>query len=170
MSERKDAWEYVAALVSVHFVAKDAAPGVEGAEPSVEPKWRAPILMGKDTSRDEQLAFYKALLEIPWLPPGARSAFAAKLGLPLQKHNTKIQDAQTVTWFLMFTEIKTRMRENGERPRGGIDAAALAELAEETGEEVSTVTQAFYRFSHPEQEQRRKERAAEKRRRERPGN
>jgi hypothetical protein len=163
MSERKDKWEYVAALVPVHFVAKDAAPGYEV-------KCRAPILIDKNTSKAGQLALYWALLEIQWFPPGARSALAAKLGLPLQKHNTKIQDAQTVTWFLMLTEIKTRMRENGERPRGGIDAAALTELAEETGEEVSTITQAFYRFSHPEQEQRRKERAAEKRRRERSGN
>jgi hypothetical protein len=127
---------------------------------------RRPIPMDGDATSDQQLAFYHALLEIPWFPPGARHAVAAKLGLGrlLQKVKRKKQDAVTVTWYRMFLEIKARMRENGKRPRGGIDTGALNELAEELGVDVDTIIKAFYRFKHPEQERLRKEREAEKRR------
>jgi hypothetical protein len=97
---------------------------------------------------DESLrrSFYQALLEIKWLPSKIRSAVMSELGLSLQKWKRDNEKARTEALKFLIHECKARMRENGERPRGGIHDAAVAEIAARHGMEVGAVRQRITRL------------------------
>jgi AraC-like DNA-binding protein len=129
--------------------------------------WERPIPIIGTENEDEQKLVYHALLKLRWLDPNVRRAVTRKLGLSHQKQKNKIENAVTLTMRYMLDQIKARMRENTKRPYGGVNNAAIAELAERLGMDVDTVTKRFYRLDHPEKEQLRKDREVEKRRRKR---
>ncbi len=78
-------------------------------------------------------SFYEALLKIEWLPPTIRRAVMQELGQSLQKHNRSVEYARTVTLEVLVKECKSKMRANGERPRGGIHNAAVERVATSQG-------------------------------------
>lgn len=74
-------------------------------------------------------SFYQALLQIEWLPSTIQNAVMSELGLSAQKRKSDVEKARTITLKFLVNEAKARMRRNGERPSGGIHAAAVAEVA-----------------------------------------
>ncbi len=96
---------------------------------------------------DESLrrAFYQARLEIEWLPSKIHSAVMSELGLSLQKQKRHVENARTQTLKFLVDQCKTRMRGNGERPRGGIHDAAVAEVAARQGMKPEALKQRITR-------------------------
>ena len=82
---------------------------------------------------DGRRSFYEALLKIKWLPSTIRRAVMRELGQSLQKHKRSIEDARTVTLEFLVKQCKAQMRANGERPRGGVHDAAVAQVATSQG-------------------------------------
>jgi hypothetical protein len=74
-------------------------------------------------------SFYQALLQIEWLPSTVRNAVTSELGLSVQKRKSDAEKARTIMLKILIAEAKARKRRNGERPSGGIHAAAVAEVA-----------------------------------------
>jgi hypothetical protein len=70
----------------------------------------------------------------------------SELGLSLQKLKRDNEKARTETLKLLINECKAQMRENGERPRGGIHDAAVAKIAERHGMEVGALRQRITRL------------------------
>jgi hypothetical protein len=101
--------------------------------------------MGKDTNEDERKRFYKALLEIDWLPANLRSAILRELGSSLRKQNRGFKQGETLALRHMINEAKARMRKQGERKKGGIHDAAVAEIAEGTGFTVEALRKQLQR-------------------------
>ena len=94
---------------------------------------RRPIPMDEETGKAEQQIFLRALLDLPWLAPKVRRAIATELGLSVRAQSVGIEQARTVTLRVLITETEARMRKSGERPRGSIRDAAVAEVAREHG-------------------------------------
>jgi hypothetical protein len=134
-------WEYLAALIPFHFRGKDSKPGYEA-------KYRRPIFMDRQASEDERQAFYKALLEIPWLPPKVRGAVMSELGLSPRAHNNKMQHARAVTFRRNIEQRKARMKENGESPHGGIYDAAVAQEAGAQGMSFGALNKFLQRHAY----------------------
>ena len=99
-----------------------------------------------DIDDETRRSFYQALLKIEWLPVKIRSAIMSELGLSLQKWKRDNERARTETLKFLISECKARMRENGERPRGGIHDAAVAEIAAKHGMEVGALRQRITRL------------------------
>jgi hypothetical protein len=104
-----------------------------------------PLLAGKSKSfqiivmdrikpnERERKHFFTALLQIDWLPDTLRGAVLKELGSSLRKHRHEFKRSETMRLRALVKEVKARMRKNGERPKGGIDDAALDEVAEREG-------------------------------------
>jgi hypothetical protein len=60
-----------------------------------------------------------------------------ELGRSPRKESAGITRAVTQVQRMMVNERKALMRKNGERPRGGIHEAAIAEIANEQGLSVA---------------------------------
>jgi hypothetical protein len=84
-------------------------------------------------NKDERKLFYTALLQIDWLPDTLRSAILRELGSSLRQHKREFKRSEIVELRHLVDAAKARMRKNGERPKGGIDDAALDEVAEQQG-------------------------------------
>jgi hypothetical protein len=82
---------------------------------------------------DGKRLFYQALLKIQWLPSEIQGAVMKLLGQSLRKHKRSNEDGRTVALEFLVKERKARMRENRERPQGGIHDAALAQVATSQG-------------------------------------
>jgi hypothetical protein len=100
----------------------------------------------QDIDDEIRRSFYQALLEIKWLPSKIRSAVMSELSLSLQKLKRDNEKARTETLKLLINECKAQMRENGERPRGGVHDAAVAKIAERHGMEVGALRQRITRL------------------------
>jgi hypothetical protein len=72
-----------------------------------------------------------------------------ELGQSLQKHKRSIEDARTVTLEVLVKECKAQMRANGERPRGGIHNAAVAQVAASQGMSPEALKQRITRRKKP---------------------
>jgi hypothetical protein len=100
-----------------------------------------------DDEDDLRRSFYRALLEIKWLPSKIQSAVMAELGLSLQKQKSDVENARTQVLKFLVGECKARMRGNGERPRGGIHDAAVAEVAARQGMKPEALKQRITRIN-----------------------
>jgi hypothetical protein len=100
-----------------------------------------------DDEDDLRRSFYRALLEIKWLPSKIQSAVMAELGLSLQKQKSDVENARTQVLKFLVGECKARMRANGERPRGGIHDAAVAEVAARQGMKPEALKQRITRIN-----------------------
>jgi hypothetical protein len=107
--------------------------------------YRRIIAMTRTANKDEQKRLYEALLELPWLAPKVRSAVMKELGLSKRDENRKVAEARAATIHRMIELCEARMRRNGERPRGGIHDAAVAEVAERQNMSVAALTKLLYR-------------------------
>ena len=100
-----------------------------------------------DDEDDLRRSFYQALLEIKWLPSKIQSAVMSELGLSLQKQKRHVENARTQTLKFLVDQCKARMRGNGERPRGGIHDAAVAEVAGRQGMKPEALKQRITRIN-----------------------
>ena len=100
-----------------------------------------------DDEDDLRRSFYQALLEIKWLPSKIQSAVMSELGLSLQKQKSRVENARTQTLKFLVGQCKARMRGNGERPRGGIQDAAVAEVAARQGMKPEALKQRITRIN-----------------------
>lgn len=91
---------------------------------------RESIFLGKNSSRKEQKRFYESLLDLPWLAAKVRYAVMRELGLSKRDSDKEVERARCVMLYLMIEEHKERLKRNGKRPRAGIHATAVAEIAE----------------------------------------
>jgi hypothetical protein len=107
--------------------------------------WPRTIFMQWTNSADEQKRCYESLLAIPWLAPAVRSAVLNELGRSRQAEKRGIAHARAVTLRFRIDQVKARMRKDGEPPRGGIHAAALAEVAEKLNITVEALTRGLTR-------------------------
>jgi hypothetical protein len=139
--------EYHAALVPIRWRGE------------ATPECDRPILMAH-ADKDEQQTFYRALLELPWLAPGIRSAIMRKFGGRLhQEEKTARSKARLAVLRVMVDEVKARMRKNGERPDLGIDHAAHEEVARAAGMKGSSLQRELDRLDHPRPKKRGKKAA-----------
>ena len=72
-------------------------------------------------------------------------------GLSLQKQKRQVENARTQTLKFLVDECKARMRRNGERPRGGIHDAAVAEVAARQGMKAEALKQRITRLAKSSQ-------------------
>jgi hypothetical protein len=93
----------------------------------------------QDCVNEDRERFYNALLKINWLAPKIRYAILKELGLSQQEQNRQIEEAVTTTLRHMIAETQERLRRNGQRPRGGVRAQAIAEIAESQGMSVEAL-------------------------------
>jgi hypothetical protein len=77
------------------------------------------------------LRFHRELLHMPWLSPRICRAIKADICGSVREYDRQIKRNEAVALRLLVDAAKARMRKNGERPRGGIEAAALDEVAEQ---------------------------------------
>ena len=108
--------------------------------------WRQTIFMDKHTNEDDRKRFYKALLKIDWLPSSIRGGIQKELGSSLRKQKHDFKHGETVALRHMIKETKARLRKQGERKRGGIYDAAVAEVAERTGVTVEALKKQLQRY------------------------
>ena len=107
--------------------------------------YRRIIAMTHAANKDEQKRLYEALLELPWLAPKVRSAVMQELGFSKRDQNRKVAQAQAAVMHRMIELCEARMRQKGERPRGGIHDAAVAEVAKRQNMSVEALTKLLYR-------------------------
>lgn len=113
--ERKDKnWEQCIALIPIN--AELRATG-------------RPTLVGGNENGEEKKSFYEALLKISWLPPKIRRAVMNELGLSLRAKNNDFNHGMLLVLRLSIAEEKERLKNAGERPRGGIHEAAMQNVA-----------------------------------------
>ena len=130
-NRRAGYWQYHAAIVPLRF--DFVPPGTGDLGTHVKVNAGRPLLVQYVDDEAEWKRFYEALLELPWLAPKVRNAVMRDLGRSPQKESAKITQAVTQVQRMMVNERKALMRKNGERPRGGIHEAAIAEIANEQG-------------------------------------
>jgi hypothetical protein len=118
-------------------------------EPSMDDGRRETHLAQYIDDESVRRSFYKALLKIEWLPSKIRSEVMSELGLLLQKRKSDIEKARTLTLKVLVDECKARMRENREQPRGGIHAAAVAEIAARQNMKAEALKQRITRLRRP---------------------
>jgi hypothetical protein len=92
-------------------------------------EFRRNVFMWSGTPAKERAAFYRSLLKISWLPPKVRRAIMSELGLSLRVQNREVEEAVSMALLQLIANEKVRLKENGERPQGGISDAAVAEIA-----------------------------------------
>jgi hypothetical protein len=123
-----------------------------------EPICGRPVLVTL-ADKDEQQRFYKALLNLPRLSPKVRAAVLAELGMPSpQKEKASLHRARALAYRWNIKQDMARMRENGEKPRGGIGEAAMVHEAQRLGMTVSALKQYLHRHA-PTTKRRRTSRA-----------
>jgi hypothetical protein len=93
-------------------------------------------MLPDDGSRDERKAFYESILAKPWLPPKVRRAVKEALDRSEAAYS-KLEFANAL-WTFVGAE-KLVMKNNGERPRGGVHEAAVKEIAGEAGMTPATL-------------------------------
>jgi hypothetical protein len=135
--ERGGYWEYCAALLPIRFNFVPFGTGDLGSDIKLEPG--RPVLMRYVDDAVEQKCFYEALLELPWLAPSIRRLILKELGRSQRAENVEYERARTLVMRAMINERKAVMKKKGERPRGGIHEAALAEIANEQGLSVAAL-------------------------------
>ena len=94
---------------------------------------RRTVFMNGNDDRKEQERFYKSLLELSWIAPQIRYAVMRELGLSKLEINRKIEQAACYTLYYQIEQLKADLHRNGKRPRGGVHAAAVVEIADRHG-------------------------------------
>jgi hypothetical protein len=143
-AEKPDGW----ALMLVPFSFIDGCDDITG-EPrmTVETHMRQAVVMKNTNTTAEQRQLYELLLEMEWLPPALRRVIMAQLKLSLRDQNRLIEEARTATLRFLIEERKQAMRAQGQRPRGGVREAALAEIAKKQGMEPTALKQRLRRLN-----------------------
>jgi hypothetical protein len=157
----------------VALVTRDSATG----DLLNPPKYEAPIFMDgadKGVTDAEQTAFYRALLEIPWLESDVRRAVISALGVPVRAEKVKAAAirTQTLAWSVAFhaeaiwaerernkltdpadrfeKEIELLRGEAGWPPKGrwprGLREDAMKRVAEIQGISVDSLHKRLQRF------------------------
>ena len=126
-----DRWEDHVALLPLRFSDATVIPG-------------RPVLMG-GADEAEQSRLYGGLLKLDWLAPEIRRAVLKVLGRSQRVENVSYERAWTLAASHMVEEAVAQKRSSGERPRGGIRQAAVAEVASRLGMDPDTLKQRFKR-------------------------
>lgn len=99
-----------------------------------QPTCGRPVLLTADDTKEEQLAFYKALLEVPWLSPKVRRAVKDVLGMPgAQEEKAGLHEARAWAHRWNIKQEAARMKASGEKPREGGHRAATQHEADRVG-------------------------------------
>jgi hypothetical protein len=104
------------------------------------------VFIGEIATAEERKRFYEALLKIDWLPSNIRGAILQELGSSLSQEKHDRTWGETYASRHMIKETKARMRAQGERPKGGIHDAAVAEVAERIGITFENLCKRLQRF------------------------
>lgn len=143
-AEKPDGW----ALMLVPFSFIDGCDDITG-EPrmTVETHMRQAVVMKNTNTTAEQRQLYELLLEMEWLPPALRRVIMAELNLSPRHQNRRIEEARTTTLRFLIEERKQAMRAQGQRPRGGVHEAAVAEIADQQSMTVPALKQRLRRLN-----------------------
>ena len=90
-----------------------------------------------------------------WLPPALRRVIMAELNLSPRHQNRRIEEARTTTLRFLIEERKQAMRAQGQRPRGGVHEAAVAEIADQQSMTVPALKQRLRRLNQRARKTRR---------------
>lgn len=115
-------------------------------DPVTELKSEAPIWLDDDLNKNEQTAVYEGLLRGPWLAPKVRAAVMVELSRSVRAEKEQRERGRTIGLQLLIDATKRRMRENGERPDGGVHDAAVEEVAKQQGMEVEALKKRLQRL------------------------
>jgi hypothetical protein len=107
--------------------------------------WRRAIFLDRNTDPETRKRLYKALLELEWLAPKVRYAVTNELGLSRQQQKRDYEAGATAMIRHDISQHEAHLRQKGERPRGGIHSAAVAEIAERLGMKVETLQKRLQR-------------------------
>ena len=118
-------------------------------EETGEPYLRRAVFLIEDTSENAQKRLYEALLTIPWLAPRVRYAAAKETGRPVHKRQSDYEYGRATALRWLISERKKRLREERQRPHGGIHRRALEEIAQEQGMEAETLKKYLQRHKQP---------------------
>jgi hypothetical protein len=112
-----------------------------------QPRWEDAVFIA---SRKEKAAncklLYQTLLKIDWLPATLRGAILRELGSSLREYKRELMEHQTAGYDYLIQQTEVRMRKNGEPPRGGIDDAAVEEVAKRVGKSSEALKQQLKRY------------------------
>jgi hypothetical protein len=108
---------------------------------------RQVVDIGNCSTAAEQRQLYELLLEMEWLPPALRRVIMAELNLSPRHQNRRIEEARTTTLRFLIEERKQAMRAQGQRPRGGVHEAAVAEIADQQSMTVPALKQRLRRLN-----------------------
>lgn len=108
---------------------------------------RQVVDIGNWSTAAEQRQLYELLLEMEWLPPALRRVIMAELNLSPRHQNRRIEEARTTTLRFLIEERKQAMRAQGQRPRGGVHEAAVAEIADQQSMTVPALKQRLRRLN-----------------------
>jgi hypothetical protein len=92
-----------------------------------------------------QRTVYWALLRFRWLAPKVLNAIVTELGMSVRQEKRRGAQRQAKYLQAEIAEQKRRMRENGERPQGGIHDAAVARVAKRRGRTPDALVQQLKR-------------------------
>jgi hypothetical protein len=108
-------------------------------------KYDASIWLEDSRSKRAQRAVYRALLQCRWLAPKVRNAIVTELGMSVRQQRRRGSAVRAKFLRAEIAEQKRRMRENGERPRGGIHDAAFRRVAKRHGTTVEALVKQLQR-------------------------
>jgi hypothetical protein len=112
---------------------------------SVNPRHTGTTFIGKSCDVDQRKRFYRALLELDWLPRKVQYAVAGALGTSVRRRQRDREAGSTAVIRHQVAEYMAQLCDDPERPRGGIYNAALEEIAERLGMSVETLEQRLTR-------------------------
>jgi hypothetical protein len=110
---------------------------------------RLRLLIGKDED-EQKRRFYEALLRIDWLPSRVRGVILRELGSSLRQQQQGYAKGCALIRRHQIEEAKTRLRESGERRRGGLHNPAVDEVANRLGIESESLKRQLRRTLKPE--------------------
>jgi hypothetical protein len=112
-----------------------------------QPRWEdAVFIASREETEPNRKLLYQTLLNIGSLPATLRGAILRELGSSTREYNHELMEHQTAGYRYLIQQTKARMRKNGEHPRGGINDAAIDEVAKRVGTSSDALKQQFKRY------------------------
>jgi hypothetical protein len=106
------------------------------------------LLIMTDNEIKERLEF---LLEEAWLPRRVENAIMQELGRNVRDFQRRRAKAKAQTLWFEIDQLKWRMRQNRERPKGGVHAAAVAKVASKHRMSRPSLERFLSRYPIPQQ-------------------
>jgi hypothetical protein len=111
-----------------------------------QPRWEDAVFIDsrKETAANRKL-LYQTLLKMDWLPATLQGAILRELGSSTRDYNRELMEHQTAGYRYLIQQTKARMRER-KPPRGGINDAAIDEVAKRVGKTSDALKQQLKRY------------------------